>query len=157
MSLDLQEFRPDQRKRETGILVELFKKGDQLAGRVVKKVGDLPTVLLARTNDDNPRFAKAHERAMRPYREAKDKGDLTPEEEGQLLSKCLTVAITEGAVLGWHNMKVNGVVLEFSVAAAKELLADIPDIQTVLWLAGGANRNFRVDMPAPVEADAKNS
>lgn len=157
MSLDLQEFRPDQRKRETGILVELFKKGDQLAGRVVKKVGELPTVLLAQTTRDNPRFAKAHERAMRPYRAAKEKGEMTPEEDAELLSKCLTVAITEGAIHGWHNMKVGGVVLDFSVEAAKTLLADIPDIETVLWLVGGASRNFRVDLPANPEADAGNS
>jgi hypothetical protein len=156
--MSLYKFKASKQKREEGILVEIDTSGAKPKAYVVKEVGSNPTFVSGYANEIVPRYARANESAMQPYREAQTKGGMTQAEDTMLLNASVTVALVEGALLGWHNITdESGQPLPFSREAAKKLLTDLPLVETQLWLQVTDEQNFRIDLPKAIETDAKNS
>lgn len=166
------KYKPDKRKREQGILVEVDCSSDYPVANVVSVVGDLLTFRVANATDQNPAFEQAYERATAGWRkeqaalkEAKAKGKLSDDEAkakeaelATLLTDAFDEAFVDACVLDWHNQEdESGNPWPFSKEAAKQFFADVREVFDVVWPRAQDRRYFRVDRPASVEADAKNS
>jgi hypothetical protein len=160
----LDKYRPDAKKREAGILVELDPSGDYPVARVVRVAGKLPTFRLAHATGDNPHWEKAFERALRPWRvakdEAKDKAKAKPDEEdaardneiGAMYLEALRETFASVGIVDWFNIP-----RPFSKEAALALTSENPEVYDKLLGAAQDRRNFRIDPPSNPDADAKNS
>jgi|GEM_PF-5888061 len=150
--MSLNKFKPDQKKREKGILVELDTRGDRLIGRAVASVGKFPTFQMALCTDDNPTFEKERERVNRGPRASGE--ELSADRKAELLIE----AVVNVALFNWWNVPDDEEKdLPFSRENAKARFAQIPDAFWAALAVAQDSKNFRVDPPANPDADAKNS
>lgn len=152
------KYKADQKKRESGILVEVDCSGDYPQGRVVKEVGELLTFLVANATDQNPAFEKAYEANCAEYREARDAKSKTEAELGAMLSQAFDKTFAEVCVLGWYNqLDENDDPWPFSKEAVTKFFLEVPEVYASVWPKAQDRRNFRIERPGSVEVDAKNS
>lgn len=152
------KYKPDQRKRESGILVEIDCSGDYPRARVVKEVGALLTFLVSNATDHNPAFERTHERNTAEARAAQSAKSKTEAELTVMFSEAFDKTFVEVCTLAWYNQEnEQGEPWPFSKEAAKKFFSDVPDVYAVVWPAAQDRRHFRIDLPASIEADAKNS
>lgn len=84
---------------------------------------------LARAGGSNKRFANRLQALLRPYERAVKSGSMADEKAAEIMSQ----TIAETIILSWENVNDrDGNPLPFTVAAAKQLLVDLPELRTVI-------------------------
>lgn len=111
------------------------------------------SVKMARAGGANLSFTKAMEEKTREHR--KRGGALEGDNmDIELVTEIMKETFAEIIILDWKGITTkDGKKIAFSVAAAKRLIADLPDLYAELRDAAGAAANFRVE---EIRADVGN-
>lgn len=129
---------------------DLAKEVEGFWHKVNKKI----SIKMARAGGANLSFTKAMEQKTREHR--KRGGALEGDEmDIELVTEIMKEAFAECIILDWKGItNKEGKKVAFSVAAAKKMIADLPDLYSELRDAAGAASNFRI---AGIKADVGNS
>ncbi len=108
---------------------------------VTKKI----KVKMARAGGANLAFTSTLEKKTRDHR--KRGGALEGEKvDVELVTELMKEAFAETIILDWKGItNKEGKTVAFSVAAAKKLLSDLPDLYSELRDAAGTAANFRIE------------
>ena len=95
---------------------------------------------LARSGGANTAFQKAVEKKTRPHRRAIQNDEMDTELANELMRE----AFAETIVLGWKGVKgKDNKEIKWSVAQARKMLKELPDLFAELRDAAGQASNFR--------------
>ena len=118
--------------------------------------GTIPTFIVSRMAQSNPKYAKALEEAVRPYKHLQRTDQL----KGEVATKVVMQAFIKGCLQDWKNVKFADIVgghnqenAPFNVENATQLFSRLPDLFADLQEQASQIANFR---EADIEADAKN-
>lgn len=97
---------------------------------------------LARAGGSNRKFSNRLQALLRPYDRAIKAGTMSEEKAASIMAQTMA----ETVLLGWENVfDRDGEKLAFSVAAAKQLLLDLPELRTVILEEAQNAANFIAD------------
>lgn len=118
--------------------------------------GSIPTFIVSRMSQSNPRYSKALEEAVRPHRHLQRTGQLSAD----ISTKIVAQAFVNGCLLGWKNVKFGDIVgghnkedAPFNADNALKLFQRLPDLFADLQEQASQLASFR---DAELEEDAKN-
>jgi len=128
---------------------DLVKEVEGFWHKVTKAI----SIKMARAGGANLAFTKAMEEKTREHR--KRGGALEGDKvDVELVTEILKEAFVETIILDWKGVKdKSGKKVAFSVAAAKTLVADLPDLYSELRDAAGLASNYRFE---GIQADVGN-
>ena len=146
MSLSAQ-FKTDNDKEVNGVPVTFGENAD----------GSVPTFTVSRMSRTNQRYAKALERASKPYKRQIDNGTF----DAVASEKLLMSVFVDSVLTGWDNILLSDVTgnpddkgfAMFSRENALALFTNLPELYAEL--SGQAN-NLSLYRAAELEADAGN-
>ena len=94
---------------------------------------------LARAGGSNRKFANRLQALLRPYDRAIKAGTMSEEKAASIMAQTMAETI----ILGWENVcGRDGKKLTFTVAAAKQLRLDLPELRTVILEEAQSAANF---------------
>lgn len=97
---------------------------------------------LARAGGSNRKFSNRLQALLRPYDRAIKAGTMSEEKAASIMAQTMA----ETVIIGWENVfDRNGEKQAFSVAAAKQLLMDLPELRTVILEEAQNAANFIAD------------
>lgn len=135
------QFKTDESLETEGVWIEYGETED---GKPIR-------IRIARAGGANQKFAKALEKATRPYKKAIQTGTLDNKTADRLYREVFVDTI----VLGWENVQgPDGKDLEFTRENVLKLFADLPDLFTDLREQASSAAIFREEL---LEADLGNS
>lgn len=118
--------------------------------------GTVPVFVVSRMGQTNPRYARALESAIKPFKHLQRTGEL----KGELAVKVVTDAFINGCLLSWRNVKYGDIVgghnnedAIFTPANASTLFERLPELFSDLQEFASQIANFREET---IESDAKN-
>ncbi len=95
--------------------------------------------ILARAGGSNRKFSNRLQALLRPYDRAIKAGTMSEEKAASIMAQTMA----ETVLLGWENVfDRDGEKLPFSVASAKQLLLDLPELRTVILEEAQNAANF---------------
>lgn len=125
-------FKTDSVKEQEGIKIQYPANED----------GTVPTFVVRRLSSSNKAYHAELERLKRPYQRQIQLGTLP---EGKEL-EFIKTAFLKTCVKNWENVQgADGVEIPFSVSAASELFADLPDLFTDLIEQSTSIANYRAE------------
>ena len=123
---------------------------DNEIGGIILNYGEGIRIKVARAGGANSNFAKAFEKATRPYRKRMDTGTL----DESLANDLLIQVFAETVVKGWEGITDReGNKLNFSVDNCVKVFKDLPDLFSDVKESSMSVSNFRFE---EIEEDVKN-
>lgn len=113
-------------------------------------VDDTTTIKIARFN--NPKFRQMQARLSEPYQKAVGRGNISDENAGKILSKCMAAHI----IKGWSGLMLDGKEVPYSSDKALEIMLDptLKEFKEQVLQESQRIDNFREER---LEEDLKNS